>query len=162
MLAAGEDAVARTPELLAVLRDAGVVDAGGAGLLEIVRGAFAGLSRRAARPSRPHRCWPSRADHHAEPSAYRYCTSYVVSGPAVAMADLEAALTAIGDSLIVVGDSDATKVHVHTDDPGRALSLATAMGAVAPVEVADMHGQIVDRTHAPRARSRSSTARPTS
>jgi dihydroxyacetone kinase-like predicted kinase len=86
-------------------------------------------------------------DHHAEPSPYRYCTSYVVSGPGVAMADLEAALTAIGDSLIVVGDADATKVHVHTDDPGRALSLATAMGALAAVEVADMHGQIVDRSH---------------
>jgi DAK2 domain fusion protein YloV len=146
VLAAGEDAVARTPELLAVLRDAGVVDAGGAGLLEIVRGAFAGLSGEEL----IHAAAPLRAvatDHHAEPSPYRYCTSYVVSGTGVAMADLEAALTAIGDSLIVVGDSDATKVHVHTDDPGRALSLATAMGAVAAVEVADMHGQIVDRSH---------------
>ena len=72
--------MARTPELLAVLRDAGVVDAGGAGLLEIVRGAYAGLygEELAARP-------PSRAaapvDRHAEPSVYRYCTSYVVVRP---------------------------------------------------------------------------------
>ena len=145
VLAAGEDAVARTPELLAVLRDAGVVDAGGAGLLEIVRGAFAGLhGEQPAVVAAP--LLAVAPDHHAEPSAYRYCTSYVVSGPAVAPLELEAALTTIGDSLLVVGDSEATKVHVHTDDPGRALSLATAMGAVAAVEVSDMHGQIVDRT----------------
>ena len=145
VLAAGEDAVARTPELLAVLRDAGVVDAGGAGLLEIVRGAFAGLHGESpAVVAAP--VLAVAPDHHAEPSAYRYCTSYVVSGPAVVAPELEAALMAIGDSLLVVGDSEATKVHVHTDDPGRALSLATAMGAVALVEVSDMHGQIVDRT----------------
>ena len=146
MLAAGEDAVARTPELLAVLRDAGVVDAGGAGLLEIVRGAFAGLYGEELAVRGGTGAGAVAPDHHAEPSPYRYCTSYVVSGPGVVAAELEAALTAIGDSLIVVGDAEATKVHVHTDDPGRALSLATAMGAVAPVEVADMHGQIVDRT----------------
>ncbi len=146
VLAAGEDAVARTPELLAVLRDAGVVDAGGAGLLEIARGAFAGLAgEELALAATPLRA--VGADHRAEPSPYRYCTSYVVSGPGVAMAELETALHAIGDSLIVVGDPEATKVHVHTDDPGRALSLATAMGAVANVEVADMHGQIVERRH---------------
>ena len=59
---------------------AGVVDAGGAGLLEIVRGAFAGLHGEvtavAAAP-----VLAVAPDHHAEPSAYRYCTSYVVSGP---------------------------------------------------------------------------------
>ena len=145
VLAAGERAVARTPELLAVLRDAGVVDAGGAGLLEIVRGAYAGLYDEEL-PAASGGTAAGPVDRHAEPSVYRYCTSYVVSGPAVDPAGLETALTAIGDSLIVVGDADATKVHVHTDDPGRALSLATAMGGVAAVEIADMHGQIVDRT----------------
>ncbi len=145
VLAAGEDAVARTPQLLAVLRDAGVVDAGGAGLLEIVRGAFAGLHGEA----RERVAVPLQvvaADRQAEPSQYRYCTSYIVSGPAVVAPELEASLTTIGDSLLVVGDSEATKVHVHTDDPGCALSLATAMGAVAAVEISDMHDQILDRT----------------
>jgi len=145
VLAAGERAVAQTPELLAVLRDAGVVDAGGAGLLEIARGAYAGLyDEELAEPPAEGAAAP--VDHHAEPSVYRYCTSYVVAGPGVDAAGLEAALSAIGDSLIVVGDPDATKVHVHTDDPGRALSLATAMGGIAAVEIADMHGQIVDRS----------------
>jgi DAK2 domain fusion protein YloV len=145
VLAGGEEAVARTPELLAVLRDAGVVDAGGAGLLEIVRGAFAGLhGEQLALTAVPLRVVP--IDHDGDPSPHRYCTSYVVSGPAVMPPVLEAALTAIGDSLLVVGDAEATKVHIHTDDPGRALSLATAMGAVAAVEINDMHGQIADRT----------------
>jgi DAK2 domain fusion protein YloV len=145
VVAAGETAVARTPELLAVLRDAGVVDAGGAGLLEIVRGAYAGLYDEELAEA-PAAVPATALDQHAEPSVYRYCTSYVVTGAAVDPAGLETALTAIGDSLIVVGDAEATKVHVHTDDPGRALSLATSMGAIAAVEIADMHGQIVDRT----------------
>jgi DAK2 domain fusion protein YloV len=146
VLAAGEEAVARTPDLLAVLRDAGVVDAGGAGLLEIVRGAYAGLHGEQPVPA-VARLQAVATDRRAEPSPYRYCTSYIVSGPDVVPFELEAALTALGDSLLVVGDAEATKVHVHTDDPGRAISLATAMGALADVEVSDMHGQIADRTH---------------
>ena len=145
VLAAGEDAVARTPELLAVLRDAGVVDA-----------AAPGCSRSCAAPSPA--CTASSRPLAAAPvlavgaDAPRRAVGVPLLhelrrlGPSVVAPELEAALTAIGDSLLVVGDSEATKVHVHTDDPGRALSLATAMGAVALVEVADMHGQIVDRT----------------
>ena len=131
VLAAGESAVAQTPELLAVLRAARVDHAGL-------------YDEELAEPPAEGAAAP--VDHHAAPSVYRYCTSYVVAGPGVDAAGLEAALSAIGDSLIVVGDPDATKVHVHTDDPGRALSLATAMGGIAAVEIADMHGQIVDRS----------------
>ena len=80
VLAAGEDAVARTPELLAVLRDAGVVDAGGAGLLEIVRGAFAGLSGEELGAGPPRRCAPSRPT--TTPSPRRTATAPATSSPA--------------------------------------------------------------------------------
>ena len=82
VLAAGEDAVARTPELLAVLRDAGVVDAGGAGLLEIVRGAFAGLSGEQLGRTRPLRC--GRSPPTTTPSRRRTATAPATSSPAPA------------------------------------------------------------------------------
>jgi DAK2 domain fusion protein YloV len=145
ILARGEAALARTPGMLAQLRDAGVVDAGGAGLVELVRGAIAGLRGETLAAHTLSGPALRLAEVHAEPSRFRYCTNYLVSGIAVDPEVLEASLRDLGDCLIVVGDSDATKVHVHTDDPGRALSLATAMGGLSGVDIADMHAQIVGR-----------------
>ena len=74
-------------------------------------------------------------------SQFRYCTGFVIEGDGLDAETLERELAALGDSLLVVGDETALKVHVHTDDPGRALQLATAMGVVEAVEVANMHRQ---------------------
>jgi dihydroxyacetone kinase-like predicted kinase len=78
---------------------------------------------------------------HLDPSRYRYCTVFVVEGEALDRDELETQLEPLGDSLVVVGDETAVKVHVHTDDPGIALSLATAVGAIEGVEIANMHEQ---------------------
>jgi hypothetical protein len=149
VLRRGADAVRRTPELLETLRLAGVVDAGGAGLLEIARGAVAGLRDQepsaSTLPALVGDGPRTTATGHDGESVYRYCTSFVVTGGAVEPRALERALEPLGDSLIVVGDADATKVHVHTDDPGRALSLATAMGVIGAVDIADMRSQIAER-----------------
>ena len=59
---------------------------------------------------------------------------------------LEAELEQLGDSLLVVGDSSALKVHVHTDEPGKALALGTAVGTIEGVEIANMHKQAEERT----------------
>src|SRR4029077_11923444 len=75
---------------------------------------------------------------HLEPSRYRYCTVFVVEGDALDRDGLEARLEQLGDSLVVVGDETALKVHVHTDDPGSALSLGTAAGTIEGVEIANM------------------------
>jgi uncharacterized protein len=137
----GEEAVARTPEQLDVLREAGVVDAGGAGLVELLRG-LAGAVSGEALPAPPAAVAPSGVDAiHLEPSRYRYCTVFVVEGDALDRDGLEARLEALGDSLVVVGDETALKVHVHTDDPGSALSLGTAAGTIEGVEIANMHEQ---------------------
>jgi hypothetical protein len=137
----GEEAVARTPEQLDVLREAGVVDAGGAGLVELLRG-LAGAVTGEALPAAPATEAPSGVDAvHLEPSRYRYCTVFVVEGEALDREGLEAQLERLGDSLVVVGDETALKVHVHTDDPGSALSLGTAAGAIEGVEIANMHEQ---------------------
>jgi DAK2 domain fusion protein YloV len=136
----GEDSVARTPEQLAVLREAGVVDAGGAGLVELVRGLAAGAAGEpVAEP--PHREELTVDAVHQELSRYRYCTTFVVEGDRLDADGLEGALERLGDSLLVVGDPTALKIHVHTDDPGAALSLGTRAGGIAGVEIADMHRQ---------------------
>lgn len=141
----GEEALARTPELLDVLREAGVVDAGGAGLLEILRGIHAGLS------GEPLPEAPAETEElgfeaiHQELSRYRYCTVFVIEGEGLDAEELEVELEQFGDSLLVVGDPSALKVHVHTDEPGRALALGTALGAIEGVEIANMHRQTLER-----------------
>ena len=147
-LAEGERALARTPELLPRLREAGVVDAGGAGLVELLRGLLAGVRGEPAPPP----LLAAELGHavaldamHAEPSAYRYCTSFLVEGEAVDRDELTAALAAFGDSVLVVGAPPAFKAHVHTDDPGGALRVGTAAGVIGGVEVSDMYAQTEER-----------------
>jgi DAK2 domain fusion protein YloV len=155
----GEEAVARTPEQLDVLREAGVVDAGAAGLVELLRG-LAGAVTGQSLPAAPAVVAAPGADSiHLEPSRYRYCTVFVVEGDGLDRDELEGRLERLGDSLVVVGDESALKVHVHTDDPGAALSLATAAGTIEGAEIANMHEQQQRReqrlTLVPTARSKS-------
>ena len=82
---------------------------------------------------------------HQELSEFRYCTVFVVEGEDLDKDALESELERIGDSLLVVGDSTALKVHVHTDDPGQALTFGTALGVVEGVEIANMHDQTAQR-----------------
>jgi len=145
IVAAGDEVVARTREMLPVLREAGVVDAGAAGLVEIVRGIAAVVA------GEPLPDAPQLDDAigieaiHQELSRFRYCTVFVVEGDDLDLPGLETELELIGDSLLVVGDRTALKVHVHTDDPGRALSLGVARGAIGGVEIANMHEQTLER-----------------
>jgi fatty acid kinase len=141
----GEDALARTPQYLEILRQAGVVDAGGAGLVELVRGLTAAVTGEEL-PPLPAGLEDVGLDAiHQELSRYRYCTVFVVEGENLDAAGLERELEQLGDSLMVVGDETALKVHVHTDDPGAALSLGVARGALEAIEIANMHRQTEQR-----------------
>jgi DAK2 domain fusion protein YloV len=145
IVARGEESLAATPELLAVLKEAGVVDAGGAGLLEIIRGVRAAAAGEAA-PEAPAAAVSASVDAiHLELSEFRYCTVFVLEGDGLDVHGLERELDPLGDSLLVVGDGSAVKVHVHTDDPGAALTLATRRGTIDGVEIADMHRQTRER-----------------
>ena len=139
-----QDALARTPTMLDVLREAGVVDAGGAGLVELVRGLAAGVTGEPL-PQPPPRRELGLEAIHQEPSRYRYCTVFVVEGESLDPDELEQQFDALGDSLLVVGDETAVKVHVHTDDPGTALTLGAAAGMLDGIEIANMHHQTVAR-----------------
>ena len=137
-------AVQRTPELLPALAQAGVVDAGGQGLFLILEGAA--LRDPAGRLALPPSTGRSRAliapeGAHGDGGAYGYCTEFVVMGATVEREGLQARLSALGDSLIVVGEGDLLRVHIHTDDPGRAMSLAAPLGRLARVKVDDMEAQ---------------------
>jgi len=144
LVARGDEAVAKTQEQLELLRQAGVVDAGAAGLVEIVRGIAAYVSGEPLPEQAPSDPLSAEAVHQ-EASRYRYCTTFVVEGEGLDRERLERDLAPLGDSLLVVGDASALKAHVHTDDPGAALRAGTALGVIERVEISNMHVQTAQR-----------------
>jgi DAK2 domain fusion protein YloV len=142
----GEDAVARTQEMLPKLRDAGVVDAGGVGLVELFRGVYFSVVGIPV-----PEIVAGEEDEHPELehefSEYQFCTNFVVEGDALDREVLSEALWRIGDSLHVVGDPSMLRVHVHTDEPQQAIEAARALGIVvdSTVDVANMDEQIRER-----------------
>ncbi|HET6171388.1 MAG TPA: DAK2 domain-containing protein [Gaiellales bacterium] len=138
-LVAAELALVRTTDMLPSLRAAGVVDAGGAGLVELVRGALAALRGEAVAEAAPlweHAHDPVTADYEGP----RYCTGFLVAG-AFPREQLELQLAPLGDCLVVVSDGELVRAHLHTDQPGLALSAATALGSLSGVEISDMYEQ---------------------
>src|SRR5215204_927361 len=133
-LDAGQSSVKRGPELLPVLREAGVVDAGGYGLTVIFAGVIAAL-RGADPPPLEHHA-PARITHpqHAS-STYRYCTNFAVTGEGLEPGPWIARLERLGDSVLVVGDAHTLKVHVHTDEPELATALFEDAGEVSRLDV---------------------------
>ncbi|MGV1049005.1 MAG: DAK2 domain-containing protein [Solirubrobacterales bacterium] len=143
----GERAVARTPEQLEVLRESGVVDAGGHGLVLILAGVVAGLrGADGAVPEVPHHEPPRASLPHHEDSRYRYCTNFIVAGSGLNSREFLPRLEGLGDSVLVVGDDVTLKVHVHTDDPEAAVALFEGVGEVANLDVADMREQMAERS----------------
>ena len=143
-LEAAEASVERGPELLPILREHGVVDAGGYGVTLVIAGVIAGLRG-------THDEIPEVA-HHAvelqghgpdhESGMYRYCTNFVVSGGGLAPGRTWVSLLEdLGDSVLVVGDAMTLRVHIHTDDPERAVAVFGRAGTVERLDVADMHEQ---------------------
>jgi DAK2 domain fusion protein YloV len=151
---AGQEAVKQGPDLLPVLREAGVVDAGGYGLTLLMAGVVAALRGAEAPPLEHHRA-PARVTHPEHQSTtYRYCTNFAVTGSELDTARFSRELEDLGDSVLVVGDQATLKVHVHTDDPERATGLFEATGAtVSLLDVADMREQVGQRAERLAARN---------
>jgi uncharacterized protein len=141
---AGQESVKRGPELLEQLRDAGVVDAGGHGLTVIFAGVVAAL--RGEEPPQLDHYAPAKISHPEHSSGtYRYCTNFAVTGEDLRPAHFTAALEALGDSVLVVGDSVTLKVHLHTDAPELAAAVFDGTGTVSHLDVADMRAQVAER-----------------
>lgn len=141
---AGRASVKRGPDMLAQLREAGVVDAGGHALTVIFAGVVAAL--RGEDPPELDRYAPARVTHPEHSSGtYRYCTNFAVTGERLAPERYTSALEALGDSVLVVGDQTTLKVHIHTDEPERATAVFDGVGAVSHLDVADMRVQVAQR-----------------
>jgi uncharacterized protein len=141
---AGQESVRRSPELLAALREAGVVDAGGYGLTIILAGVVAAL-RGEGPPQLEHHAAAriSHPEHSSE--RYRFCTNFAVTGSGLRPGRFIAPLEQLGDAVLVVGDEATLKVHLHTDDPELATVVFADAGEVSRLDVADMHLQVAER-----------------
>lgn len=148
-VAAAEDAVARTPDLLPVLREAGVVDSGAQGLFVLLEGMLRGLRGEDAATHDAgfgaiSASWISaRQQLHAcgDGAPSGFCTEFVISGADLDAAAIRAALSSLGDSLLVVGGGDVARVHIHTPTPDAALGYGRALGEVTHEKVDDMEAQ---------------------
>jgi DAK2 domain fusion protein YloV len=145
-LEAANEAVERGPEQLRALREAGVVDAGAYGLTVIMAGVLAALRGgevELAHQEVGHAPTLHTSDH--ESSRFRYCTNFAVTGTGLQPKNFVPRLERIGDSVLVVGDANTVRVHVHTDDPQLAVTVFNGAGEVTRLDVADMREQVAKR-----------------
>ncbi len=145
---AARQAVDRTPQLLPILAEAGVVDAGGQGLWILLEGLARHLRGEPleaplATATRLQRDWIAHTQelHATSPALYGYCTEFLVQGEGLDPAHLRSRLQGMGDSVVVVGDERLLRVHLHTDDPGAAISLGTRLGELLEVKVDNIRRQ---------------------
>ena len=139
--------VKRTPDLLGVLKDAGVVDAGGLGVAVILDGISAALSGEEPRLSLEEE--ETEADEerlretvaHSAKEAWGYCTEFIVNDFSGGEGEFETRIQEIGKSVLVIPDDDLVKVHLHTQDPGSALTYASGFGRLSGVKIDDMEAQ---------------------
>ena len=146
------ETVAKTTEMLPVLQEAGVVDAGGQGLAVIIEG----MRRSAAgedvtgaafdiqvpdvAPSASARVSDDFFEAHAE-DEYGYCTQFVVEAEGLDVDDLRVVMNDIAGSTVVIGDGSRAMVHGHAEDPGRLISMGISIGALSKVKIENMDAQ---------------------
>jgi len=140
----GREALSKTPEMLPVLKEAGVVDAGGQGLVFILEGAYKGLmgqelSEEVHLNAGDRDRFVDDSNMRPEDITFGYCTEFIVKDAEDADEDaLRAYLNTIGDCVLVIKDDDIIKVHVHTDHPGKAFEKGLTFGALIRMKVDNM------------------------
>lgn len=151
----GDYVLSQTPEMLPVLKQAGVVDSGGQGLMQVVKGAFDGLTGKCSdfsfgdagilKPSSekaPQSAGASRTDIDTADIRFGYCTEFIIKlEKEYSQKDedeLKKYLGSIGDSLVVVSDDEIVKIHVHTNHPGLAFEKGLTYGSLSRMKVDNM------------------------
>lgn len=146
----GYETLYKTPDMLPVLKEAGVVDAGGQGLLYILEGAAmvmtGDIKIDIEKPKlKPHQgAFNALKNFNTEDITFGYCTEFIVQRDLKAVFDEEEAKTYledIGDSIVMVSDEDYIKVHVHTDHPGKALEKGLTLGSLMNIKIENMRQQ---------------------
>lgn len=164
ILDSGEEILAQTPEMLPVLKKAGVVDAGGKGLLTIFYGFLSALKgEKIELKQEPQKVKPAVEnvsedfyDNDYENITFAYCTEYFITNikSKTTLSDIDTlrdSLMQIGDCVLVIGDLDLIKVHVHTNSPDKALKYALNLGELDSLKIENMlqqHRQIVAKREA--------------
>ncbi len=153
VVAAAGESVANTPRLLKVLKDAGVVDAGGQGIYTLFEGALRYLKgeteqMRLRKPQiivseLPYTA-PLPQVSGIDEVPYGYCTEFLLKGDDLDSEEIRKRLEKKGQSLIVVGDDSAVRIHIHTLTPGNIISLATKLGTLHQVSIRNMDEQHQD------------------
>ena len=143
VLRAANEALDRTPEQLPVLKEAGVVDSGGAGFVYMLEGILRFLPdakvRATAFPRRPVK--QNVFTTRQVVGENKYCTEFILEGAHCSTADLRHALEPRGESLLVIGAPPTIKVHIHTDNPDKVQDIAARYGSLTRVKVDDMDQQ---------------------
>ena len=149
IITAGNDALASTPEILPVLKKAGVVDAGGKGFMVIMEGMYSVLkdgvmieSANTESKSESAQKSASTGSSYDTEITFTYCTEFIINResdnePKV----LRAYLETIGDCVVVVDDEEIIKVHVHTNNPGKAIEKAITFGPLVNIKIENMRDQ---------------------
>ena len=142
-----EKTLARTPEMLPVLKEAGVVDSGGQGLLEVFRGAFDGYLGKEIDYTAFEKAAPASSVTKISPQAeaeikFGYCTEFIIlldkPLPDEEVHSFKEFLMSIGDSVVLVADDEIVKVHVHSNHPGQAFEKALTYGALSRMKIDNM------------------------
>ncbi|NQT04672.1 MAG: DAK2 domain-containing protein [Dehalococcoidia bacterium] len=146
---AARASVVNTPNLLAVLKDAGVVDAGGHGLYTFLEGALLYLKGDTDKRSPellasqlPSVAAPSQISREEDP--YGFCTQFMVRGESLDIAELRNVLEDMGKSLMVVGDSSTIRVHIHTQNPDGVTKIASSFGTLFDIDIRNMDEQHIE------------------
>ncbi len=157
ILVSGDAILRRTPELLPVLKQAGVVDSGGMGLMVVYRGMYAALTGEPVEADvvqgKGESSLPGEFvdDHEALGEIkFGYCTEFIVSHPRPEMREgdvvrLRKRLERIGDCVLVISDLSVVKVHVHTNDPGKAIQYALELGELDAIKIDNMFEEARER-----------------
>ena len=151
ILSAAEDALAQTPEMLPVLKKAGVVDAGGQGFVEIWKGMLSVIENEQIIPSEEEaQAAPKEKKAHGVAAEFNeddihfcYCTEFIINKehPDADPLSLRAYLESIGDCVVVVDDEEIIKCHVHTNEPGNAIQAALKLGYLTNMKIDNMKEQ---------------------
>lgn len=145
VIAEAEEVLSRTPEMLPILKEAGVVDSGGQGLLEVLKGAFDGylgkeIDMNFEKPAHAVMSKPVSAEE--SDIKFGYCTEFIImlekEFPEKEEKAFKEYLLSIGDSLVVVADDEIVKVHVHTNAPGDAIQRALTYGQLSNMKIDNM------------------------
>ncbi|HKW06733.1 MAG TPA: DAK2 domain-containing protein, partial [Candidatus Dormibacteraeota bacterium] len=160
--AGARSAVLKTPSQLQILRDAGVVDAGGFGLQLILEGMLktveeSGAAIAALPETRTPTIPAAQVALDLPEGGWGYCTEFLIEGNNLDTELIRGQIESLGNSVLVVGEPELVKVHVHTDDPTRVINLAGGYGKLMKLSVGDMstqHRRILDSESGAAAKSR--------